>query len=62
MAGKCEISLTVIPLVPGLVHVPKVTLFRPSKGKLVVMERRGGGGGDFISNSVELVYNTCNRS
>lgn len=45
MAGKCEISLTVIPLVPGLVHVPKVTLFRPSKGKLVVVERRGGGGG-----------------
>lgn len=59
MAGKCEISLTVIPLVPGLVHVPKVTLFRPSKGKLVVVERRGGGGGA-TSFPTQLNYN--NRS
>lgn len=52
--GKCEISLTVIPLVPGLVHVPKVTLFRPSKDMLKKSEdNRKSGSPDDISPDQE---------
>lgn len=33
--GGNEVTLSVIPLVPGLLHLPKVTLYKPNKGRPV---------------------------
>lgn len=33
--GGNEVTLSVIPLIPGLLHVPKVTLYKPNKGRPV---------------------------
>ena len=33
--GGNEVTLSVIPLIPGLLHLPKVTLYKPNKGRPV---------------------------
>ncbi|XP_022294052.2 trafficking protein particle complex subunit 10-like isoform X1 [Crassostrea virginica] len=39
--GGNQVTLSVIPLIPGLLHLPKVTLYKPNKGGLEDSEDHG---------------------